>query len=319
LTEESDFEHDIHISSTEEQSTLKFSNDGKYLIVASDVGPVRVLRYPEYDLLATNRIHSEGVNDVAISSDNRIVGSSARDKSAYLWNINTGDSVQLLQPVLKDQFQTTIKAIRFSPIHPLELFAVESNSKKGGSWISAWKHHDGSKTPWRCESFTQAFKDSISTFSINDDGNLIALASVEGHVALLSWNGSKFRILWNTEKRTSPFRPAKPFHALPVTSLCFTKSNEYVFSASADWTVVAWPVHKPFSFNSTFKWISGFMSIIVLAISVLVAVFVQPYEIICTNSGIQYIEAQFSVRRKVKPMNIWSTRSILELLMVSII
>eukprot|EP00171_Calliarthron_tuberculosum_P019257 IDg19257t1 len=244
LSEESDFEHDIHVSSTEEQSKLAMSEDGTRLIVASDSGPVRVLRYPECEPITVAKLHSQGVNDLDITKDCSIAASSARDNCAYIWNTETGESVQLLQPLYKAQHRTSIKAVRFSPIDPSALFAVESNPRKGGSWLSMWRKGNDIKTPWKCQSHVLALREGVSTFAVSPNGRHIALATVEGHVALYAWNGSSFKKSWSTEDGGSLFTPAKPFHALPVTSLCFTQSSQYLLSASADWTVAAWPVSK---------------------------------------------------------------------------
>lgn len=271
LSEESDYEHDIHVSSTEEQSKLVMSTDGKRLIVASDSGPVRVLRYPECEPITVAKLHSQGVNDLDIAKDGSIVASSARDNCSYLWNTETGESVQLLQPLYKDQNRTSIKAVRFSPIDSNILFAVESNPRKGGSWLSIWRKGNDMKTPWKCHSHVLALREGVSTFSVSPNGKHIAIASVEGHVALLTWNGSSFRKNWNTEDRVSLFTPAKPSHALPVTSLCFTHSSEYVLTASADWTVAAWSVRKRTNFKRIRTVFKRFTWLIVAVIAIFIA------------------------------------------------
>ncbi len=267
LTAESDYEHDIKVSSSEEQSDIAFSSDGTRLVLASDKGPVRVLGYPDCEVLSKVELHSDGVNDIDISSDGLTVASSARDKCTYLWHSDTGDAVQQLKPIFQDQLRTCIRAVRFSPVDPELLFAVEANARKGGTWISCWRKTNNNKTPWQSVTHMHALAEAVSSFTVSSDGRLIALSSVEGHVALVSWNGSSFGRIWNTETRTSWFQASKPSHVLPVTALRFSQSNEYLLTASADFTVAVWPAYKPWNFKRVWKWIKRLTWLFVLLLA----------------------------------------------------
>lgn len=273
LVEESDYEHDIHVSSTEEQSKLALSADGSRLIVASDSGPIRVLKYPDCEPLTIVRLHTQGVNDVDVAKDGNIVATSARDNCTYIWNTDTGENVQLLEPQYKDMHRTSIKAVRFSPVQPDMLFAVESNPRKGGTWLSAWRKSTDIKISWQCQSHIHALKEGVSSFAVSPSGKHVAVASVEGHVAVLSWNGSSFKKHWNTEDGGTLFSPAKSSHALPVTSVCFTQSSQYLLTASADWTVAVWSVRKRTNFKRIFKWIRfAWFSVLIVAITIALSI-----------------------------------------------
>lgn len=267
LVEESDFEHDIHVSTTEAQSKLVLSMDGSRLVVASDSGPVRVLKYPECEQLVVADFHSQGVNDLEMSRDGQVVGTSARDNCTFLWRTDSGEKIQLLEPVFKEKMRSTIKGVRFSPVDDMLLFAVESNPRKGGTCLSAWRNNGGAKCPWVRQSYTIALNESVSTFGVSPNGKLIAVASTEGHMALLAWNGDSFRKVWNTENGGSLIRRAKPSHALPVTAICFDGSSQFVFSASADWTVAAWPVRQRLSWFALLALLLRGMLLIVVTLA----------------------------------------------------
>lgn len=265
---ESSFTHDIKVSNTEEQSGILFSVDGSRLILASDKGPVRVLGFPDFEeMLSEMRLHTDGVNDVDVSPDGKTVTSTARDKCTFLWDATTGTVVQTLEPLFKQEMRTSIRGARFSPSEAGLLFAVEANARMGGTIVSAWRRTADRKASWQPVSNRQALSEAVCSLAVSPDGRLIAVSSVEGHVALLSWTGRSFRMLWTTETRTSWFAKPKPSHALPVTALRFSHGGNYLFTASADWTVAVWPAYRPWNFKGAFKFLRRLTWFIVLLLA----------------------------------------------------
>lgn len=256
----SSFAHDIRISAKKEQSAVALSASGKRLIVASDEGHVCVLRLPEYVPVCQLHLHAKGINDVDITADGMLVGTAGRDFAAYVWLSDSGKVVQKIEPVMPRTLKTHIRAIRFSAVDENIIFTGESNPRKG-AWIACWRRAEGvSSKAWKPVGHIKAMSDALTAFTISRDGRLAAVSSAEGHVALFRWNRHKFSKAWSTETRLDWFsRPLAP-HVLPVTAMKFSSSSKTLFTASADYTVAAWPTRRPRNLKRLLRR-SGFVGI----------------------------------------------------------
>lgn len=270
LTTHSSFRHDLRVSATQDQSAIAVSADLSALIVASDEGHVVSLSLPRYENLFSAHLHTQGVTDLAISSDATLVATTSRDRSAYIWRSRTGQIHQILKPVVPPDMRTHIRAVRFCQSNPHTIFTIESNPRKGG-WIAAWQRPpDTHEAAFKPVTSLKVSADAITTFSVNTDGTLIAASSSEGHVMLLRWRGSSFSLVWSTETKLSWFSPPKSPHDLPITGLRFSKSADYFFSASADYSVAAWPIKPPREWHRARRLTLCLLNMLILLFAMLV-------------------------------------------------
>lgn len=261
----SNFHHDIRIASTEEQSAVAVSADGRVIVIASDEGRVCALALPYYEPLFQGQLHSQGITDLCLSHDGALVATTARDRAAHIWRAATGEIVQTVKPAMPPDLRTHVRAIRFSN-DPNLIFTAESNPRQGG-WISA-SRRNSSGTFEPCAT-AKVSTDALTAFSVNETGTLAALSSSEGHVMLFQWDGVSFDKIWSSETQLNLFKAPTPPHVLPVTGIRFSTSGRHLLTASADYTAAVWPTEKPPSWRKTgvIFWI---LSILVALLAVII-------------------------------------------------
>ena len=69
--------------------SVRFSNDGKFLITASDDKLVKVWSLPSRRFLCSLSGHSNWVQDAKFSPDGRLAVSGGEDKLVKLWDIES--------------------------------------------------------------------------------------------------------------------------------------------------------------------------------------------------------------------------------------
>ncbi|PXF45527.1 Membrane glycoprotein spo14 [Gracilariopsis chorda] len=224
----SSFEHDLQVSTTQEQTAVAASEDGSTLVVASDNGNVVVLRLERFEPVFSGPIHTNGITDLSITSDGSLVGTAGRDKLAQIWKSKDGEVLQTLDTVMPTSIRTHIRAIRFCSAQPDVIFTAESNPKRGG-WIAAWRKSSTSEIArYSPIAKIKASSDALTAMCVNNEGSLLASSSAEGHVSLFAWDGLAFSKIWSTETRTNIFKASTPPHVLPVTGMHFTNSDEHL-------------------------------------------------------------------------------------------
>lgn len=270
LTAASNFQYDLRVSSSHEQSAVVVARNGTRLAVASDEGHLTVLQLPHYDLLLSKQLHSQGITDLSISTDGSLIATSARDRAAYICRTDSAEVLQKICPVMPPALRTHVRAIRFAPGQPALIFTVESNPRKGG-WIAAWRSPHTSGGHWTPVASMKASNDALTAFAINPTATVAAVSSAEGHVSVFQWNGTSFSRVWSTEPRRMAFKRVPPPHVLPVTAIHFSASSKHLFTASADYTVAVWPTYKPAKWSGVFRGLFLVVSLLVALFAVLLA------------------------------------------------
>ncbi|CAN8073687.1 unnamed protein product [Agarophyton chilense] len=301
----SSFQHDLQVSTSVEQTAIAASEDASTLIIASDDGSVVVLRLERFEPVFSGRIHTNGINDLCVSSDGSLVATTGRDKAAHIWRSRDGEILQTLKPVMPISHRTHIRAIRFCSMQSDIVFSAESNPRKG-AWIAAWRKPSPSETTlYSPVAKIRASNDALTAMSVNTDGSLVASSSAEGHVSLFSWNGTAFSRMWSTETRTNFFRTPKPPHILPVTGMRFSVSGKHVFAASADYTVSVWPTRLPTRWSRCVRVFFWITSILVLVLAMLIVEDEHLHEEVRKRRAmvVPYMEPHLSeVQRAVRPL-----------------
>lgn len=80
-------------------TSLRFSNDGNYLVTGGNDRMVKVWEirrnYKSAKLYRTFKAHETGLKKISISGDSRIIASIC-DKSLRIWDINEGNEIMML-------------------------------------------------------------------------------------------------------------------------------------------------------------------------------------------------------------------------------
>lgn len=263
LVEESCFAHDIRVGTKQDLSCVRVSEQATVLALGGENGTVQTLSLPDCEPLAKTSLHGKSVNDMDITSDGSLIVSlSAQDQTAFLWNPRSGTVLQALQPVQAKPVRTHLRTARFCPLRHHVLYIVESNPRSG-AWVSVWRQSTSQPVAMPCQSSgydalspcepssqyspiacAMAMSDAATCMAVDGDGK-IAISSSEGHVTLLVWRGgTRISKIWSTDTRVQWFRPPLPPHALPVTAINFSGRGRYFLTASADFTLAAWPAGR---------------------------------------------------------------------------
>jgi len=182
--------------------SLAFSSDGKQLAVGRDDGGIVVL-----DLASgTPRPllgHSDGVDSVVFSPDGRALLSNSYDRSARLWDVATGASVELPDPA-------EVTALAFGP-----------------SGLLAWGSSDGALRLRGADGGIETLPGAgrVASVGFSSDGARVLGSSSDGTVR--SW-----------ERLTNVVRVLG--HDTPVTGAWFARDGVRIITAAADRKLRVW-------------------------------------------------------------------------------
>ncbi|OAD72797.1 hypothetical protein PHYBLDRAFT_65282 [Phycomyces blakesleeanus NRRL 1555(-)] len=201
-------------SADEYQKVTRFSPRGNYLVSGSTDGKISVLRVPGLSLafptLRFNSLHDADIDEaeeyVAVATTSAVLILSMRD----------GSIVQAIDSPQFNGIQCEFRACRFSGTSPSNktLYAIVNPIARGKGFVCAWKmrpsDHRFSVTKVQAESVSRT---SITNFTINDQGNLLAYTSSDFTTGIVD------------AKTLRPIVRIRPSHGSAITSLCFNRSG----------------------------------------------------------------------------------------------
>lgn len=106
---------------------LRLSRDGQTLVVAGGDGKIRFVRLATGEVQRTIAAHGNVTYRAIFSSDEKLLASSSRDRTARIWDVATGRELHRL-----DGFRCSVKAVVFSP--DAELIAASGNDGMVKIW-----------------------------------------------------------------------------------------------------------------------------------------------------------------------------------------
>lgn len=161
--------------------SLAFSPDGRYL--AADVFAIMLWDLKTGKVVKTLEGHQNSVRDLAFSNDNRFLASASSDKTARIWNVETGETVKILEtktPITVNyspqplNWKMPVTAVAFSPDG--KILAVAT-----GRAVHLWEVSTG-KMVRTLEGHSQ----SVTSVAFLHDSRTLASGSLDGTVRLWS-------------------------------------------------------------------------------------------------------------------------------------
>ena len=159
--------------------------------------------------------HSNGINSVAISSDNRYIVSGSDDKTVRLWDFKSGKLLKTL-----NGHSNSVNSVAISSDNR---YIVSGSSDKT---VKLWDVNSGN--------FLKTFSEHLSSV------NSIAISSDSKYIVSGSWD--KTVKLWdvNSGKLLKTFRG----HYSTIYSVAISSDNRYIVSGSWDNTVKLWEINS---------------------------------------------------------------------------
>jgi hypothetical protein len=203
-------------------TALTFSNDGKWLAVASGAaataGEVRLYAVPSGGLPAASQSrvlagHKDLVQDIAFSPDGSLLATCGYDRLIKLWDVATGKEVR----TLKDH-SDAVYSVTFSPDG--KLLASGSADRA----VKVWDVSTGRRLHTLAES-----TDWVYTIAWAQDGRHLAGAGVDKSIRI-----------WEVSAEEAKLTRAVFAHQAPVTRLVYSKDGKTLYSLGEDRIVKSW-------------------------------------------------------------------------------
>lgn len=166
-----------------EHYTLAWSSDGKYL--AAGRGYISIWDVLTGQQVKTLKGHNSSVYSVTFSPDSKLLASASHDGTAKIWNINSGESIQTVEPrgfrriwkdrVITDPYSVPITAVAFSADG--KYLATGSS----GRIINLWDVSTG-KSIRTMQGHTM----TVTDLKFSPDGKYLASSSLDRTIRL--WN-----------------------------------------------------------------------------------------------------------------------------------
>ena len=151
---------------------LTLSRDGKTLIVAAGDGKIRFIDMQTGEVKRTLVGHTNAVYKAVFTADEKLMGSSSRDRTARVWDVASGRELHQL-----GGFRCPVKAVAFSPGD--KLIAASGND----GMLKLWDVKTGNEWKSLIHRDSADIDMSIYTFVFSRDGKKIYAANGDGTIS----------------------------------------------------------------------------------------------------------------------------------------
>ncbi|KAH8927259.1 WD40 repeat-like protein [Atractiella rhizophila] len=260
------------------QRSTAISPNGKLLAIGSTAGSFSVLSFPSltpaFTLVSSSSSasdetfsSSEEVSSVDFSADSNLVLAMSPSK-ILVFSTESYKLVRKIPSPPLSPYNTSIRSARFGRGEmAAKLFvAVNATLTTGAgrkkktdakAFVSSWSlgGEEGEDSGWIMQKSRMVGRRPVTSFSISNDGHLLALGSADLSIALLS-----------TQTLHAKVKILNAHEGFPSTSIGFDDSSKWAASASADGSV---RVIGTVGGSGTGRWISILVALIILLLAVL--------------------------------------------------
>ncbi|VFQ69138.1 unnamed protein product [Cuscuta campestris] len=193
-------------------SSVKFSDNGRFLGTSSADKTARVWSVSDGALVHELQGHDQGISDVAFSSDGWYLATASDDKTLRLWDVATGSVVKTLTGHTNYVF-----CVNYNP---------QSNMLVSGSYdetVRIWDVKSG-----KCLKVLPAHSDPVTAVHFSQDGKLIVSSSYDGLCRI--WDASTGHCLKTLIDDENP----------PVSFVKFSPNGKFILVGTLDNTLRLW-------------------------------------------------------------------------------
>eukprot|EP00892_Ulva_mutabilis_P012725 jgi/Ulvmu1/9825/UM056_0066.1 len=250
-------------------TALRYSTDGKLLVLGTEAGDVHVYQASRYKLIGSHQIRPQG-DDVVISEIKDVdLCVSPADSSSVQLCVSTDNGngyIATLKLIMEDELPSrteilsciqlpkpkqlangSIKHIRFAGYD-----VVASINYRGNGFVCRWQSLKGGV--FRQSALSSAMPAAVTGLDVSPNGELLGLANAEGHALLL--HSDSLRVSLRNKKA----------HMVFGTDVAFAPHGEAFLSVSGDASARVNMVPAPTSMLGQLLWV---IMILCMALGVL--------------------------------------------------
>ncbi|PKA59498.1 SEC12-like protein 2 [Apostasia shenzhenica] len=191
------------------QLALAFDSEGTLLAAGGEDGHLRVFKWPSMEVILNEKDAHTSVKDLNFSFEGKFLVSLGDSGPCRIWDLSSSTALTSLPLEEGERFGHC----RFLPRSDI-LYVTAMHGVDGK--IISW-----STSSWKRISSKKILRDTISAFSVSNDGKFLATGTVEGDVAII--NSSDLMVQMTVRRA----------HLGPVTALEFSQDSRLLKSNSS--------------------------------------------------------------------------------------
>ncbi len=215
--------HTKSITTSGRINTIHFSADDKYIAWGSSDKNINVMNLISGEIVHNERLHSDGVEDIKISSNNKYLVAVSEDGLILEY---------FLGKFIFESYNDSIYAIAFSPDERFMLLGLKNDilffDLSNPQQFNNYNQQNGTSlryarlwTILAPAKYYQGHSANVTSIVFSPSGKTFLSGDTNGVINL--WD-TKRKVISKKFKKTS----------LPINSLCFTKDGYYFLSASGN-------------------------------------------------------------------------------------
>lgn len=140
-------------------------------------GRIMLWKFPQLHKLYDIDAHGKEIDDIDFSPDNNLLVSIAKDRKAFLWNVNDGTRDKELTWTPSNDAKYMYKRCRFRKLtedkSKIDLFMLcNAKTRKDLSFLQLWDAHTGTIIK------SAPYKETLSALAVSDDGKFVAVGTM---------------------------------------------------------------------------------------------------------------------------------------------
>ncbi|KAJ8642788.1 hypothetical protein MRB53_004536 [Persea americana] len=195
------------------QLALTFNTEGSLLATGGEDGHLRVFKWPSMEVILDQADAHASVKDLDFSLDGKYLISLGNSGPCRVWDLTSLTAVASLTRENGEVFGFCRFSRRTDSNQILYLTSMQG--QQGG--VVSWN-----TTSWNRVGSKKLVRDPISAFDVSADGNLLAIGTIEGDIAIIDSTNMQVKTM------------VKAAHLGLVTALTFSHDCRAVASTSFD-------------------------------------------------------------------------------------